>query len=247
MGAFIKAELRKIKNKKSCYIIPVIISIIGLMIVRFFAKGAIDSKLILNNLSIVNILGCLILVFVLYVVSEEFSYDTLKNYYILNYDLEDILLWKVVVQLINAIMLFVFFVIVFAISIFLISPNDDSVKKILADAIIKLVISVPGYVFSILILNMIFLKIKSVIVTILIYYYGFIQIFFILMITGGSCENRVIRIMFLPIQLGYLFENKLSADVVICSFVSELLYMIAFGILYKMEVGKLVNKELRGR
>lgn len=246
MGTFIKAELGKIKNKKSCYIIPAIIGIIGLVIAGFFAKGVINAELILNNVSIVNILGCFILVSVLYVVSEDFSYETLRNYYILNYNVKDVLLWKVVVQLINAMLLFIFFVILFAISIFLISSNDVSVKKILVDVIIKLLISAPGYMFIILLLDMIFLKIRSVIVTILIYYYGFIQIFFILMITGSSCENRVIRILFLPIQLGYMFGNELSPDMVICSFVSELLYIIGFGMLYKLEVNKLVDKELRG-
>lgn len=247
MGLFIKAELTKLKNRKSCYIIPLVIGFAGLLIVNFFVKGSIDSDLILNNLSFVNILGSIILMFVLFIVSEDFSYNTWKNYHTLKYDIRDILHWKTVVQLINALILFIFFTIIFAASIFLISSGDNGEGKLLGDAIIKIIVSAPGYVVSILVLDMIFFKIKNVIVTILIYYYGFIQLMFLIMITGGTCGNVAIRVLFLPVQLGYLFRNELSVNTVVCSFISELLYIAVFGMIYKAEVDNLVKKELCGQ
>ncbi len=225
MKGFMKAELYKICRNR----IAVILSLLmGIMIlgVAYMARDAVSLEFVCHNLDFVTLGAFVAVILVLSILSEEISAGTLKNQQALDYRIDKVLQWKAVVQLVKAMVLFAYFLLVLIGAGVIMQYGTGIDMELLKHAVIKIVISIPAYVAAVFIMDIVFLKIKSAMVTVILYYYVVIQLILIFLIAGHGNENQLAGIFLMPVQLGYLYSHELTANTILCTLISELLYVV---------------------
>lgn len=243
MFNYIHGELYKVIRRKYLMIILVVLAIIMVGLAKIltsnilFSSAPFSTRTGILSLSIYFIIGlnALLLIFVP-LFTDDFRYNTLKN--LVSYDLNmfHVFLGKFIVQIIVAIIFAVILFPVLGLLIQLLPPGEGYTNKMLIEFYLKIFSAIPCLAASIAIADYISLLIKNELVVCLLYYYGYIQIYALILYANLNSTFNWIKCFIMPAQIGSLFYQAFSVRNCVITIVSGILYTVLFLILIKKQV-----------
>lgn len=250
MLAFIQGELYKVLHRKYIYIFILILSIIFVGGSMYVLKGNIlpatvplTQHFVLQNGNFIALGVLVLLMLVLPILTEEYKYNTLKNLVTLNLSKAQIYLGKLFVQTSIMLILAVVFITEFVFVLQAIPSGESAIGKLLLEFILKIICTIPCYIATIVILNLMAILLKNAIVICLVYYYGYIQIYMILMFTCGNISSDMVRIILMPGQIQFFFLNKFTMYNCLLTIVTGIFHLAIAVALLLRTVKIMENKE----
>lgn len=250
MLAFIQGELYKVFHRKYIYMFILILSIIFVGGSMYALKENIvpvsiplTQHFVLQNGNFIALGVLVLLMIILPILTEEYRYNTFKNLVTLNLSKAQIYLGKLFVQLSIMLILAVIFIAEFIFVLQYVPSDDLAIGKSLLEFIVKMICTIPCYTATIAILDLMAILLKNAIVTCLAYYYGYVQIYMILMFTTGNVSSDIARIILMPGQIQFFFLNKFTMYNCLLTIVTGILHLAVAVALLLSTVKIMENKE----
>ncbi|MBQ9886555.1 MAG: ABC transporter permease [Lachnospiraceae bacterium] len=232
MMNYIKAEFYKLLRRKvviTIYLSMVIllvlmrigISVAGeqLEVLGITGKTVIDfSYLILIGIN------ALILLFIP-IFTDDIKNGTMKNLITTDLKIKNVFLGKIIVQAISALILLTIFLPLLIIIVTALPTGNGYEPDALFELIYKILLAIPCYVTSLLVADYLALLIRNEIIICLAYYYGYIQVFALMVFVATNTDNVILSACVLPMQMSRLFSEKLSLQSGAISCVTGIAYL----------------------
>lgn len=217
MMNYIKAEFYKLLRRK--VIITIYLGIATLLVlvrigISFFGEQlgvlGITAKTVIDFSYLILIgINALILLFIPTFI-DDIKNGTMKNLITTDLKTTTIFYGKIVVQVISALILLAIFLPLLTIIVMALPTGNGYDSSALFELICKILLAVPCYLTSLLVADYLALLIKNEIIICLAYYYGYIQVFALMVFAATNTDNAIVSAFVLPMQMSKLFSEKLS-------------------------------------
>lgn len=246
MKNYIKGEIYKLFRRKAMWIfyITIIVALagmrIGLPLLNKTLETPILTKETVMQFSYLLMIGINALVlFFIPIFTDDIKNGTMKNYATVDISVKQVFLGKVIVQIGSALAVF-FIALPLLVSVIDVLPSATvNNQNGTGELALKLILSIPCCLTSLLVADSLALVIRNEIMICLAYYYGYIQVFALLVFTGFNGKNSIVSAFILPVQMAKLFYLKLTVYSGAITIGSSLLYCAGAYLILK----KLLNKK----
>ena len=242
MKNYMNGEMYKLFRRKSVWFflaILVVILFVMRMVLPFL--GLTQDMVLRFSYLIMLGIHALILGFIP-LFTDDIKNGTLKNYVTTDIRVKQIFRGKIVVQLVSAVFLLVFMLplLLYAISAL---PVQEEYMGDVWELAGKILLSVPSFITSLFVADYLALIIKNEIVICLAYYYGYIQVFALMVFAGCNISEGLACNLILPIQLGKMYSEKLSVNNGGITFGIGCVYCLAVWLLLNNQLDKKEKNE----
>ena len=239
MKNYIKGELYKAVRNRYLFVITFVLGIGIIASTKIITNiPLLSNSFIATRSGILSIgimlgigINVLLLVF-LPIFTEDFRNNTFKNIINLNLSKWQIFLAKYIVQIIAALFVAIILFSCLGVALIMLPPGEGYTNEMLIEFLFKLIASIPCFAATIAIMDLLALVIKKELVICLIYYYVYIQIYAIITFMNGNINNTLARVILMPAQVGYMFNNNFSIKTCMFTALSGLLYIILVVTIY---------------
>ncbi|ADL53881.1 ABC transporter permease [Clostridium cellulovorans] len=228
---YIKGEIYKVIKRPYLFVITFALGI-GCLFIGGVLPKLLMAESILNLtrygiLSISNLLvigiNAILLIF-LPIFTEDFRNKTFKNLVNVNLSRKQMFLAKYIVQLIMAVIMAIILFLFLGVAIQMLPPGEGYSNSMFIGFFIKLFSTIPCFATGIAIIDLLAILVKKEILICVIYYYGYIQIYAIIMFMLYRSSNTILRVIFMPAQIGNLFYNEFSVSACLLTAITGLVY-----------------------
>ena len=229
----IKGEMYKSFHRKYLYVATLVMAmcIIGASFVvrrlSLGSSGKINREWILSYDGFFVPAVMVILLVFLPVFSDDYKNHTHKNLYMSLLSVKQIFICKYIAQVITAIIMAVILYTLLILCILSVPCTEAYTSLMLMRFFLKMVLAIPLFAVSILVIDVIFSYTGNELFTFLIYYYGYMQVVGLMVLSGGSVDNPALAVLILPVAVSNLSNMPLTVlsglEVVSCGIVYTLL------------------------
>lgn len=223
MLRFIKGELYKTFHRTYLYVATAIMAlcIIGASFV--LNSIGLHREKILSFFGIIMVAIMAVLLIFLPMVSDDCKNHTMKNLYMTHLSGKRYFFSKYIVQLITAVVIAVVLYTFLIIGMLSVPFGEEYLGGQFVEFVLKLILAIPVFAVSILVIDVIYFCTGNELYTFLIYYYGYMQIIGLMVLSGGAADNPVFMFFVLPIAASNLSNMPLSITngigVVVCGII----------------------------
>jgi len=222
----IKGEMYKTFHRKYLFVATIVMAmcIIGASFVvrrvSFGGIGKINREWILSYDGFFVLAIMAVLLVFLPVFSDDYKNNTHKNLYMSLLSLKQIFICKYIAQIITASIMAVILYTLLILCILSVPCGDAYTSSLLTHFVLKLVLSIPLFAVSILVIDVIFSYTGNELFTFLLYYYGYMQVVGLMVLSGSTVENPALAVLVLPVAASNLSNMPLTVlnglEVVAC-------------------------------
>lgn len=223
MLRFIRGEIYKTFHRAYIYVATASMAmcIIGASFVLIRTGLAREKILSFAGIFVVVIMAVMLIF--LPMVSDDCKNHTLKNLYMTHLSGRQYFFSKYIVQIITAVAIALVLYTLLVIGLISVPFGEEYSCGQLVEFVLKLILAIPIFAVSILVIDVVYFFTKNELFTFLIYYYGYMQIMGLMVLSGGAADNPVLMFFILPVAASNLSNTPLSIangiGVVVCGII----------------------------